>query len=315
MKHAVLGPGGVGGLIGGALARAGHPVTLVVRPEALATYPRRLTVESAPLGMFEAPVEPVAALAEPVDVLWVTVKATHLDEALRQAPAERLGDALVIPLLNGVDHVQRLREVYGPERVVAGAIRSDTERVAPGHIVHRVWHVPQPADGAALAPTATHPVELAASAAQRARVEAVAAELTAAGVPCAVRGDEAQVLWSKLVGLASGGLATAAVGSAAAAREDPEMHALTVAALKAVVAVAATQGARLNEEQLLAGLAQPAGTNKSSMQRDLEAGRPIELDALAGPVIREGRAHGIDVSAVEALRERVAARAGAQPRA
>ena len=46
-----------------------------------------------------------------------------------------------------MDHVQRLREVYGPQRVVAGAIRSDTERVAPGHIVHRVWHVPQPADG------------------------------------------------------------------------------------------------------------------------------------------------------------------------
>jgi 2-dehydropantoate 2-reductase len=315
MKHAILGPGGVGGLIGGALARAGHPVTLIVRPETLATYPRHLTVESAALGTFEAPVRPVATLDEPVDVLWVTVKATHLDAALAQAPAERLGDALVIPLLNGVDHVEWLRKAYGRERVVAGAIRSDTERVAPGHIVHRVWHVPQAANGAPLAPTAPHPVELAASEAVRGRAEAVAAELSAAGVPCAVRADEVQLLWSKLVSLASGGLAAAAAGSAAAAREDPELHALTVEALRAVVAVAATQGARLNEEQLLAALARPPGNNKSSMQRDLEAGRPIELDALAGPVIRAGRAHGIDVSAVEALRERVAARARAQQRA
>jgi 2-dehydropantoate 2-reductase len=315
MQHAILGPGGVGGLIGGALARAGHPVTLVVRPETLATYPRHLKVESAALGTFEASVRPVAALDGPVDVLWVTVKATHLDAALRQAPPERLGDGLVIPLLNGVDHVQRLRAEYGPDRVVAGAIRSDTERVAPGHIVHRVWHARVPADGAALSPTAVHPVELAANEAVRARVEAVAAELTAAGVPCAVRVDEAQVLWSKLVGLASGGLAAAAAGSAAAARADPELYALTVEALKAVVAVAATQGARLNEEQLLAALARPPGDNKSSMQRDLEAGRPIELDALAGPVIREGRTHDIDVSAVEALRERVAARARSGQRA
>jgi 2-dehydropantoate 2-reductase len=312
MKHAILGPGGVGGLIGGALARAGHPVTLIVRPETLAAYPRRLTVESAVLGTFEAPVQPVAALTEPIDVLWVTVKATQLDAALRQAPAERLGAATVVPLLNGIDHVERLREAYGPERVIAGTIRSDTERVAAGHIVHRTWHVPMPADGTPLAPTAPHPVELAAGGDVRPRAEAIAAELTAAGVPCAVRDDESLLLWSKLVNLASGGLAAAAAGTASAARADPELHALTIAALKAVVAVAASQGAALNEEALLAALARPPGSNKSSMQRDLEAGRPIELDALADPVIRAGRARGIDVSAVEALRERVAARARAQ---
>jgi 2-dehydropantoate 2-reductase len=308
MQHAILGPGGVGGLIGGALARAGHPVTVVVRPETLAEYPRRLAVESAVLGTFETPVRPVAALDGPVDVLWVTVKATALEAALRGAPPERLGDATIIPLLNGIDHVARLREVYGAERVVAGAIRSDTERVAPGRIVHRLWHTPRPAEGEALPPGAPHPVELAATGAARPRAEAIAAELTAAGVPCAVRDDESLLLWSKFVGIASGGLATAAAGTASAARADPELQALTVAALKAVVAVAATQGAALNEASLLAALERPAGTSKSSLQRDLEAGRPLELEAFADPVIRLGRAHGIDVSAVEALRARVAAR-------
>ncbi len=315
MQHAILGPGGVGGLIGGALARAGHPVTLVVRPEALAAYPHAMTVESAILGTFEAPAQPVAALQGPVDILWVTVKATHLDAALAAVPPERLGDAVVIPLLNGVDHMARLRAVYGAERVVAGAIRSDTERVAPGRIVHRLWHVPRPPDGGPLPPSAPHPVELAAQGELRPRAEAIAAELTAAGVPCAVRDDEAQLLWSKFVGIASGGLAAAAAGSASAARADPELYALTVAALKAVVAVAATQGAALDEAPLLAALDRPPGASKSSLQRDLEAGRPTELEAYAAPVIREGRAHGIDVSAVEALRDRVAARARALQRA
>jgi 2-dehydropantoate 2-reductase len=267
------------------------------------------------LGTFEAPVRPVAALDAPVDVLWVTVKATHLEAALSAAPPERLGAATVIPLLNGIDHVARLRAVYGDEQVVAGAIRSDTERVAPGRIVHRLWHVPRPADGGPLAPGAPHPVELAAGGAARPRAKAIAAELTAAGVPCAVRDNEALLLWSKLVGIASGGLAAAAAGTASAARADPELHALTVAALRAVVAVAATQGAALNEAQLLGALERPSGASKSSMQRDLEAGQPIEVEAFAGPVIRLGRAHGIDVSAVEALRARVVARAAAQQRA
>ena len=162
MKHAILGPGGVGGLIGGALARAGHPVILIVRPETLAAYPRHLTVESAVLGTFAAPVRPVATLEEPVDVLWVTVKATHLDVALRAAPAARLGGAIVVPLLNGVDHLARLRAVYGDAQVIAGTIRTESERVAPGHVVHRMWHVPLPADGTPLASSAPHPVELAA---------------------------------------------------------------------------------------------------------------------------------------------------------
>ena len=135
----------------------------------------------------------------------MTVKATALDAALGAVPPEQLGDATIIPLLNGIDHVARLREVYGAERVVAGAIRSDTERVAPGrirapalaHAAARRWR------GTAAGRAA--PVELAASGAARPRGEAIAAELTAAGVPCAVRDDESLLLWSKLVGIASGG--------------------------------------------------------------------------------------------------------------
>ena len=82
MRHAILGAGGVGGLIGAALAKSGESVTLVLRPEALKNYPAELSLES-PLGSFSVPVDRAASVSVPCDVLWITVKATQLEAALR----------------------------------------------------------------------------------------------------------------------------------------------------------------------------------------------------------------------------------------
>src|SRR4051812_38453813 len=99
---AVLGPGGVGGLVAGALARAGTDVTIIAREDTAARLMRDgLRVESPRFGDFTVNVAAVARLAEPVDVLVVATKATALAAALeRVATAPRL----VIPLLNGIDH-------------------------------------------------------------------------------------------------------------------------------------------------------------------------------------------------------------------
>ncbi|MGB2603946.1 MAG: 2-dehydropantoate 2-reductase N-terminal domain-containing protein, partial [Candidatus Sulfotelmatobacter sp.] len=134
MKHAILGAGGVGGLIGACLAHLGHSVTLVVRPETLAQYPHTLRLESA-FGNFEVKVA-VAAEVPPVDVLWLTVKATQMEAALGalKNPETVRG---IVPLLNGIDHVSLLRARYGSERVIPATIAVETERVSPGHIVHR----------------------------------------------------------------------------------------------------------------------------------------------------------------------------------
>src|SRR4030088_1958362 len=105
MRHAVLGAGGVGGLVGAALARAGNPVTLVVRD---GSHPHKLRVESTKLGDFEVHVQVVTRLEEPVDVLWITTKATQLEAALPSAPAGPV-KGTAVPLLNGIDHVARLR--------------------------------------------------------------------------------------------------------------------------------------------------------------------------------------------------------------
>ena len=78
MRHAVLGAGGVGGLVGGALARAGQPVTLLVRPGRQNHYPDQLTVESTTLGTFEAPVLVTDRIDEPFDIVWITLSRRRL---------------------------------------------------------------------------------------------------------------------------------------------------------------------------------------------------------------------------------------------
>ena len=108
LKHAILGAGGVGGLIGACLARSGDSVTMVLRPESLAKYPEQLQLESA-FGNFSVPVARAAEVPS-ADVLWITVKATQLDKALASFTKPDSVKAIV-PLLNGIDHLAVLRAV------------------------------------------------------------------------------------------------------------------------------------------------------------------------------------------------------------
>src|SRR5258708_24003203 len=119
MRHAILGAGGVGGTIGACLAHAGAPVTLVVRRETVGQYPRQLKFES-PMGKFTVDVD-VAAEVPPVDILWVTVKATQLEAAMAALKNPEQGKAIG-PLLNGIDHVAGLRREHGARRIIRAAI-------------------------------------------------------------------------------------------------------------------------------------------------------------------------------------------------
>ncbi len=287
MRYAVLGAGGVGGLVGGALARAGHPVTLLVRSGRQHYYPELLTVESKMLGTFEAPVRVTDRLDEPFDVVWVTVKATALEAALHAVPEEKLGGGVVVPLLNGVDHVALLRERYGPQRVLPGTIRVEAEQLRPGRVLQSSLF----AD-----------VQVAPSPATRARAEALADELHAAGLGCEVRDDEVTMLWSKLCFLAPFALATTASGGTlGVVRSDASWRERLEACVREACAVGVAEGAKVAPEPILAALEGAPDEFRSSMQKDVLAGRTPELDAIAGPILRGGDKHGIDVSATRSL--------------
>jgi len=128
MTIGVLGPGGVGGLIAGALDRAGAPVTVVARKSTAAIVGERgLRVRSISLGQFTARPRAVDVLRERVDVLIVATKAAGVPPALERI---EMRPGVVLPLLNGLEHVALLREHFGHDRVLAGAIRVEADRPA-----------------------------------------------------------------------------------------------------------------------------------------------------------------------------------------
>jgi 2-dehydropantoate 2-reductase len=293
MRHAVLGAGGVGGLVGGALAKAGHPVTLLVRPGRRDHYPERLSVESETLGTFEAPVRVADRFDGHFDVVWITVKATALKAALRAVAPEKLGDGIVVPLLNGIDHVEQLRDRYGAERVLPGTMQVEAEQIGPG----RVRHLSTFAD-----------VQVAPRPPTQARAEALCEELRGAGLGCEVREDEVTMLWSKLCFLAPFALATTASGGPlGVVRSDPGWWTRLEGCVKEACAVGVAEGAKVAPEPILATLEGAPDGFRSSMQKDVAAGRPPELEAIAGPILRGGTNHGIDVSATRALVDRIVA--------
>ena len=132
-KLAVLGPGGVGGFLAAALAHSGVDVVVVAREGTAATIAERgIEVRSAVLGAFSARPAAVSELQEEVEFLLVATKATGLNDALARVKTE---PGLVVPLLNGLDHMRALRERFSAASVGAGVIRIESDRPAPATIV------------------------------------------------------------------------------------------------------------------------------------------------------------------------------------
>ncbi|WP_106277971.1 ketopantoate reductase family protein [Geodermatophilus tzadiensis] len=279
-RVAVLGPGGVGGLLAALLARVGAEVTCLAGADTVEVLRRDgIRLASAQLGDSTARVDAAEELTEPVDVCLVCVKATQLDAALARVPAGVLGGALLVPFLNGVEHVEELRRRYPDAGVVPAAIRVESTRTAPGVVRHGSPFVS---------------VDLVATGALEERVRGLAELLGRAGVAVRVGDDAAAVLWGKLAFLAPFALlTTSARATAGEVREQRRDDLLALVA--EVAAVAGAEGAPTDAEAVVAFFdGVPAGM-RSSMQRDAEAGRPTELDAIGGAVVRAAGRHGLAV--------------------
>jgi 2-dehydropantoate 2-reductase len=289
VRIAVLGPGGVGGFLAGALARAGEEVTVVAREETAAAIARDgLEVESVRLGRFEVEVRAVPVLDEVADVLVVATKAPGLEAALGRI---RTPPLLVVPLLNGFEHLAWLRARLGERRVAAGSIRIGAERVAPGRIVHT-----SPFSRVELAPAWP-------------AVEALCHVLRAAEVPATVLDSEAEVLWSKLVRLCPLALTTAASGlTIGQVLAHPRWRLRLTEAIDETAAVAGAEGAPADPGAVLEELVAIPPGQRSSLARDVDAGGPNELDAIGGAVLRAAARHGLRAPAVEGLVQAAAER-------
>ncbi|GHI08066.1 2-dehydropantoate 2-reductase [Streptomyces cellostaticus] len=285
---AILGPGGTGGLLAALLSRSGHRVICLAR-EATADTLRStgIQVRSRQFGDFTAPVEADTELREPVHACLITVKHTTLDAALTHVPPTALGDALVVPLLNGVEHPAALRARYGPDRVAPAVIRVESTRSAPGVIDHG---------------SPFTEIDLTGDAVPRPRLEDLAATLSAAGATTRVLEDETAALWAKMAFLAPFALLTTRYGlplGEARTRHRAELESLVAE----TTAVSRACGAPADPAQALSRYDAFPPSAKSSMQRDAEAGRPLELDAIGGALLRAADRHGVPVPVAARLVE------------
>jgi len=290
--------------VAGALARAGAHVVVIARDSTSETISTQgLRVRSVLLGDFIAHPRASTRLDERVDALIVATKASGLREALERIQAT---PRLVLPLLNGLDHIVVLRERFGDGVVVAGTIRVEADRPEPGVVVHTSQFLR--VDMASHDPSARGPMERLAS------------TLSDAGVPARVGDSEPEVMWSKLVRLNALACTTSAFDRLLGEiRSTPELRAELVGAIEEGCLVARAEGASIASgdplvpARVLGELTAAHATLGSSMQRDIAAGRPPELDAIPGSVLRAAARHGIECPTIERLVGMIRIRAERRP--
>jgi len=279
MKIAVVGAGGVGGYFGGRLAQAGVDTTFIVRGATLdALRTSGLRVDSIK-GDFV--VEHPNATDDPrtvgeVDAILLAVKAWQIAEAAKSVEPMIGAETIVVPLENGIDAPDVLEPIVGREHVVGGLCALVSFIVAPGHIRH----------------AAAEPMVMFGELdnARTARVERLREAFARAQVNAEVPPDIHRSMWTKFLFIATmsgiGALTRVPIG---VWRTMPEIRAIVTESLREVVALAKARGIDLGDGaiektwQRYDALA-PAST--SSLQRDVMEGKPSELDAQLGAIVR-----------------------------
>ena len=276
---AVVGPGAVGGLLAWLLQRAGEDVVAVGRPATVEAIRRDgIEVRSELFGDGVQRVRAETEVPAGASVILAT-KAYGLEDVLPGIVAAR--PAEVISFLNGVEHMAPLRAAL-PGVPVAGASVAVSGRRPPTPVIdHRSPFVR---------------IEAPEAAAGIASVRA----LMNAGPSVRVGGTEAEVLWAKFRLLASLALLTSywRQPAGAALSKDPE---LTESVVSEVIACSAAEGVPASELELVRALRSVPGGMRTSLQEDLAAGAPSELDALGGALVRVGERHGIPTPAISRI--------------
>jgi 2-dehydropantoate 2-reductase len=286
LKVAVMGAGAVGCYYGGMLARAGHEVTLIARPQHVAAIERdglRLqTVGFDEQVRLAASIDPAGVRG--AQLVLFCVKSTDTETAGAQLAPHLQREALVLTLQNGVDNAQRLRAVLPQQPIAAAVVYVATEMAGPGHLRHhgRGELVIEPSP----------------------QSEAVARALIAAGVPTEVSDNVRGALWAKLVlNCAYNAISAIAQLPYGAMLQGEGVRDVMHDLVTECVAVARAEGVQLPAglEAAVSGLAASMPSQSSSTAQDLARGKHTEIDYLNGLIVRRGQALGIPTPANQAL--------------
>jgi 2-dehydropantoate 2-reductase len=285
MRFLVLGAGAVGGYFGGRLAEAGRDVTFLVRPpRAAALAEHGLKVESQ-LGDFQVPVKTVTAdrVGGPYDVVLLTAKHYDLDAAIEAIRPGIGPDTAILPLLNGIVHLDRLEAAFGPERVLGGVAYVGAV-LLPGGSIRHVNRLSGIAQG-----------ERAGGSSER--TQAIAAEFAGTPVSVPVNENILQEMWEKffMMGAMAGMncLFRGNIGEIAATQDGRALMLAALGECRAVAKAAGYEPRPQARERVETMLTEPGSVNSASMRQDLEAGRRTEADAIVGDMLRRAREFGL----------------------
>ncbi len=284
---AVLGPGAVGGALAVHLSLAGQRVVCVARREtAEPIVANGLTLELGEQKVTAWP-EVVELLGDPVDVLVVAVKAPSLDKALGRVAPEAVAGGVVVSLLNGLEHVGTIRARLGARTAAGSVSRFQAYREGPAHIVQL---------------TETFVVTAASDDMASDALVVALAPLAEAGIDLHLGTSERAVLWEKAARLGPLAAVTALTQrSVGELRADPEWRATLAAAIEESCAVATADGVPIPPADQWAILDAMSEDLTTSAARDVAAGKPSELDAITGAIVRAGARHGVPTPVLESL--------------
>lgn len=308
----VVGPGGVGGFLAAVLAAGGLEVAVVARgahADAIERDGLRLDDPQRPeLAQRRARVAVARSLADapPAEVVLLAVKHSSLAPVCGELPAwlaAAPADAVALAVQNGVSHLDGALPAAAPGRLLVGSVYIFSHVEAPGLV--RCLGGPRlyrfgPLD--------------AGDAALESRAEAIAARWKAAGLNAAADPDGRRVAWDKLCLLAPLSGLTALTGrTVGELRDQPQAMRTYQAIAEEVRSVAVAQGVPVdaaitdNAVRTIRGT-DPAG--RSSLHRDMEAGRESEVEVLLGDPLRRAEALGLDAPALRAVYAATLARYG-----
>ncbi|MCZ6833581.1 MAG: 2-dehydropantoate 2-reductase [Acidobacteria bacterium] len=286
MRIAIFGAGGVGGYFGACLARAGEEVGFVARGEHLRAMATTGLQIRSPLGDFK--LDRVRATHDasqlaPVDLVLLAIKAWQLPQAT-PALASLLGPStFVLPLLNGIETSTCLEAVLGPGRVLKGLTRIVSRISTPGVITH-----------VGVQPTIVfkEPDNTTST-----RIRRLRDLLENAGIRAVIPEDVDRALWEKFIFVvAVGGVGAVSRANVGVMRQVAETRGLLTEVMEEIYDLARVRGVNLKEDTIPRAMKflddMPADAT-ASLQRDLAAGRPSELEAWTGAVVRLGRESGL----------------------